>query len=141
MRSRVMKLLATVILVAPLATACVSDERWEGKLTACSTDSWNGTQVLLILDTPRPASPTGWFGKADEDASGTWSITEIEDGSGPLTSITFSAEFNAGNIREVWDVELTGGPTALEGEADINTTLPIFGTVNVKCDVEMERKG
>lgn len=121
------------------ASACTSDERWEGRLKACSSSVANDTKILLVLDTPRPPRPTGYMGKASENADETWTLTEIEDAVGPLSSIKFTATYSVG-AREEWEVELTGGATTLEGDASIDTNT-ILGTINIKCDVELKREG
>lgn len=143
-RFTVRRLLAPLLLSAAAlcaSTGCTSDERWEGSLSGCSTAAFNDVKVLLVLDTPRPPEPSGWFGKGGSDSDGTWSITEIEDAVGPFNGITFKAEFVAGSLRESWDVELSGTPASMEGEVEIEQSLGVFGTSTVKCDVEVKREG
>lgn len=136
-----------LLTVASVLSGCAADERWEGSLSRCTNNDRNDDQVLLILDKPRPPSPTGMLGSADSNDRDTWTLTDIKDSQG-LGDLLFKATFLLGNgnarVTEEWDVELkAAGFTQYEGDVTItiSLTLPFIGTQTdtVRCDLELSR--
>lgn len=122
---------------------CFADELWEGDVLRCSDNSQDSL-ARLMLDSPRPPSPTGWFGTANRSSEDTWNSVEIEDAEGLGPTLKFRARFRGGNFTDDWTVDLTAnGFSEYEGTAErlVSVTLPFFGTntSTVRCDIRLRR--
>lgn len=142
-----MKALQLVVGCLPVllsVVGCTADERWEGTLTACSTDGYNNDKVLLIVDSPRAFQPTGWAGRSDSNNVDTWLMAQLEKTSDFANNFKYSARFDiqagSSHSTEDWKVDITkDGFTKYKGEAEILATLtvPIFGSSSdtVRCKI------